>query len=323
MEALRQLLENLVGLSFDQEDLIEGLRKTKINTPKYVEGVQEQYKLKDDFKLIEDSLQELSKRVYQIESFVTEKVTEVKVNIRESIDNLEERRIPQANDHQQRSMQNVNDLALMLSEVMNQMQQQMSSMMSGSQMCNKPGKSGQGKKGKVPMDKISQGQKSLNDQMKQMKEGLEKAGKGKAQSKQFAKMAAKQAALRKALRDAKKEMQEQGQGKGAKELEGILDQMDKIEIDLVNKRLTNEMLKRQEQIMTRLLEAEKAQREREYDNKRKAESGQEKERKLPPSLEEYLKEREAEIDLYKSVSPALRPYYKILVEEYFNSLKNN
>ena len=196
-------------------------------------------------------------------------------------------------------------------------------MMSGNQMCNKPGKSGKGKKGKVPMDKISQGQKSLNDQMKEMKEGLEKAGKGKAQSKQFAQMAARQAALRKALRDAKQEMQEQGQGKGAKELDDILDQMDKVEIDLVNKRLTNEMLKRQEQIMTRLLEAEKAQREREYDNKRKAESGQEKERKIPPSLEEYLKEREAEIDLYKSVSPSLRPYYKILVEEYFNSLKNN
>ena len=109
-------------------------------------------------------------------------------------------------------MQNVNDLALRLSEVMNQMQQQMSSMMSGSQMCNKPGQSGKGKKGKVPMDKISEGQKSLNDQMKQMKEGLEKAGKGKAESKQFAQMAARQAALRKALRDAKQEMQEQGQG---------------------------------------------------------------------------------------------------------------
>ncbi len=322
MDALRQLLENLVGLSFDQEDLINTIRKTQINTPSYVEQVQQQYKLKDDFKLIEDSLQALSKRNFQIESFVTEKVTEIKSNIKTSIDNLEDRRIPQANDHQQRSMKNVNDLALMLSEVMDQMQQQMSSMMSGSQMCNKPGQ-GKGKSGKVPMDKISQGQKSLNDQMQKMKEGLEKAAQGKGEAKQFAKMAAKQAALRKALRDAKKELQEQGQGKQAKELDDVIDQMDKIEIDLVNKRLTNDMLNRQEKILTRLLEAEKAEREREYDNKRKAESGAQKERKMPPSLEEYLKKREAEIDLYKSVSPSLRPYYKMLVEEYFNSLKRS
>jgi len=81
------------------------------------------------------------------------------------------------------------------------------------------------------------------------------------------------------------------------------------------------MMKRQEQILSRLLEAEKAEREREFDNKRKAEAAAQQERKLPPSLEKYIKQRESEIELYKSVSPALRPYYKILVEEYFKELK--
>ncbi len=318
MAALRQLLENLVGLSFDQEDLINKIRKTTVNTPKYVAEVQQQYKLKDDFKLIEDSLQALSKRVFQIESFVTEKVTEIKTNMKESLKTLEERKKPQANDHQQRTMKNVNDLALMLSEVMDQMQQQMSSMMAGSQMCSKPGMQ-KGKMGKVPMDKISKGQKSLNDQMQQMKDALERAKNQKGQSKQFAQMAAKQAALRKALQEAQKQLQEQG--KGSKELQDIVDEMDKIETELVNKRLTNEMMKRQEEILTRLLEAEKAEREREYDNKRKAETAAQRERKFPPSLEEYIKKREAEIDMYKSVSPVLRPYYKILVEEYFKELK--
>ena len=66
---------------------------------------------------------------------------------------------------------------------------------------------------------------------------------------------------------------------------------------------------------------EKAEREREFDNKRKAESAAQQERKFPPSLEKYIKQRESEIELYKSVSPALRPYYKILVEEYFKELK--
>ncbi len=323
MAALRQLLENLVGLSFDQEELINEVRANTINTPKYVEDVQQQYKLKDDFKLIEDSLQELSKRVFQIESFVTEKVTEINSNMKSSLKELEERKKPQANDHQQRTMTNVNDLALMLSEVMDQMQQQMSSMMSGSQMCSKPGgKSGKsGKSGKVPMDKISEGQKQMNGQMQQMKDAMEKMQGEKGQAKQFAQMAAKQAALRKALREAKQKMQEQGRGKDAQGLQDIMDSMNKVETDLVNKRLSNEMMKRQEQILSRLLEAEKAEREREFDNKRKAEAAQQAERKFPPSLEKYIKEREAEIELYKSVSPALRPYYKSLVEEYFKELK--
>jgi hypothetical protein len=134
-------------------------------------------------------------------------------------------------------------------------------------------------------------------------------------------MAAKQAALRKALRDLQKE--KQGQGKGSKELEDILQQMDKIETDLVNKRLTNEMLKRQEEILTRLLESERAEREQEYENKRESKTGLSEERTLPPSVEEYLKQREAQIEPFKTVSPALKPYYKQLVEEYYKSLKEN
>lgn len=320
MAALRQLLENLVALSFDQEDLIDYIGKTSVNTPRYVELVQDQYKLKDDFKMIEDSLHALSKRVFQIESFVIEKVGEVKHNMKESLTELEARKKPQAGEHQQFTMKHVNDLALMLSEVMNQMQQQMAAQMQGNQMCNNPG--GQGNSGKVPKDKPgSKSQQSLGDQMKGMKERLEKEGKdGKnGSSKEFAEMAARQAALRKAMEQKQKEAREQGNG--SEELQEIIDEMNKIETDLVNKRLTNEMLKRQEQIMTRLLKHEKAEREKEYDNKRKAEVGQDKEREMPPSLIEYIKKREAEIEMFKTVSPSLKPYYKFLVEEYFKELK--
>jgi len=315
MEALRQLLENLVGLSFDQEGLMDDFTKAQINTPHYVDLVQDQFKLQDDFRLVEDSLQALAKRVFQIESFVTEKVTEIKGNMKESIHNLEQRRKPQAATNQQTTMKNVNDLALMLSEVMEQMQQQMSGMMPGNQQCNNPG--GKGSSGSKPSDKMSQGQKSLGEQLKKMKDGM-KNGQG-GSSKEFAQMAARQSALRKALQEKQKEMQ--GQGNGSKELQEMIDQMNKNEIDLVNKRLTNEMMQRQEDILTRLLEHEKAERERDKDNKRKSQTAGNYERKLPPTLEDYIKKREAEIELYKEVSPSLKPYYKFLVEEYFKDLK--
>jgi hypothetical protein len=312
MAALRQLLENLVTLSFDQEKLVKDFVPTEINTPRYVDLTQQQFKLKNDFQLIEDTLHALSKRVAQIQSFVTEKVTEIKINMKTAIDDLEERRKPQAADHQQRVMKNVNDLALMLNETMESMQQQMSGMMQGNQMCKNPGN----KPGGKPKDKISEGQKQLNEQMKKMKEGLEK---GKGGSKEFAQMAAKQAALREALRKKQKELQERG--KGDPQLQQILDEMNKVETELVNKKMTNEMMKRQQEILTRLLEHEKAEQERDWDNKRKSETAQQMERKLPPSLEEYIKKREAEIDQFKTVSPALKPYFKNLVEEYHKTLK--
>ncbi|MEZ4960117.1 MAG: DUF4175 family protein [Saprospiraceae bacterium] len=321
LKALRQLLENIVTLSFEQEDVMNNFSPVEINTPRYIGLTQEQKKIQDDFKVVEDSLYALAKRVVQMESFITDKVADIKDNMRKGLDNLEERQKPQASEQQQRAMKNLNDLALMLSEVMQQMQMQMSSMMPGSQQCSNPGNNPNGKSGKEPGDKMSEGQKELNEGMKKMKEGMGKEGEGgnSPSSKEFAEMAARQAALRKALKEKQKKLQEQGQG--SKELEEIMEQMNKIETELVNKRLTNEMLKRQQDILSRLLEHEKAERQREFDNKRKSESAAEKERKLPPSLEEYIKKREAEIELFKTVNPSLKPYYKNLVEEYYKSLK--
>lgn len=317
IKAIRQLLENLVDMSFDQEDLIANFARTKTTTPKYVELIQEQFKLKEDFVMIEDSLVALAKRNDKIESYVLDKVSEIKVNLKEGVDLLEERSTNEASANQRITMTNVNDLALMLNESMENMQQSMSSSMPGSQMCNKPGGKGQGKSGKIPQDKISDGQQGMGEELQKMMQNA-KDGKGNS-SKDFAKAAARQAALRKALQDMAKEKSEQG--KGTKELQEIIDQMNKIEEDLVNKRLDNEMLKRQQEIKTRLLEAEEAERQREKDNKRKAEVGQDKNRELPPSLKAYLKEREAEIEMYKTISPSLKPYYKYLVDEYYKALK--
>ncbi|NNF35337.1 MAG: DUF4175 domain-containing protein [Saprospiraceae bacterium] len=317
LKALRQLLENLVTLSFDQEDLSNELLRTISSTPRYVELLQDQFKLKNDFQLIQDSLDALAARQIAIESFVAEKTAEIRRNMDESLDELEERLVPEANESQRRTMKNVNDLALILSDNMEQMQQQMAGMMSGSQMCDKPGGQGQGQKGDVPMDKITEGQQGVGEKLGEM-QGKQQSGEGLS-SKDFAEAAARQAALRKALQDMRDAKGEQG--KGGKELQEIIDEMDKIEEDLVNKRLDNEMFMRQQEILTRLLEAEKAEQQREYDNKRKAEIAQEKRRELPPALQDYLKKRESEIEMYKTVSPDLKPYYKFLVDQYYRALK--
>lgn len=325
VKSMRQLLENLVTMSFDQEDLIDDVNITITNTPTYVKLVKQQDKLKDDFRHIEDSLQALSKRVYQIEAFVTEKVTEVKKTLKKSVETLEERQKRTAVVQQQYTMTGVNDLALMLNEAMDQMQQKMAQQMPGNQMCEKPGNGqpggsgqGMGKDGKKPgMGGLRQMQEQLNKQMQRMKEQM-KQGKMPG-GKQFAQMAAKQAAIRKALQDAKKKGQKKGKG-GGKELQDMIDAMDKVETDLVNKRLPNDMQKRQKDILTRLLQAENAERERELDEKRKAEQPDKYIPKMPPALEEYLKKRQGQVEMFKTVSPSLKPYYKNLVERYFRAL---
>lgn len=326
MDALRQLLENIVDLSFDQEETMNNINVTTVNTPRFVELVQDQFQINNDFELVRDSLNALAKRNAQIETFITEKVTEIRGNLKKTVSELEERRTPQAANVQQRAMTGLNDLALMLNESMENMQQQMAGMMAGDQQCENPG-SGKGNKPGKPSDNPgSDSQRSLNDAMEGMKEGLKKGEDGKGgeggSSEEFAKMAARQAALRKALEGKQKARQQGGEGTDP-ELQELIDKMNQAEEDMVNKRLTNQMMERQQEILSKMLEHERAEREQKMEEKRKSETAEQQRKEIPPSLEKYLKQRKAEIEMFKRVTPELNPYFQGLVDEYFRSLRGD
>ncbi len=314
IQALRQILENLVRLSFDQETLIDDVADLSYATPQYVEKVREQFDLKNDFSLIRDSLLALANRNPQIEGTITEKINLIDSHLTKSTNLMEEQEKADAANDQRRTMKNVNDLALMLTESLQNMQMQMST---PSSMCQNPGSSS----GKVPMDKITEGQKKVTEEMKNMaKKRQQGKGQNGEESKDFAQIAAQQAAMRKMLEEKQQELMEQG--KGSKQLQQLIEMMDQMETDLVNKKLTNEMMERQQEILTRLLEAEKAERQQEMDEQRQSEEAKNIAKTLPRDLQEYLDQRREEITPYQKLSPALKPYYKQLVEEYYDELKN-
>ena len=96
--------------------------------------------------------------------------------------------------------------------------------------------------------------------------------------------------------------------------------MEKTEQDLVNKKLTQETIMRQKDILTRLLEAESAMREREMDEKRESKTGKELPRSVPPGFELYLKQKEQQVELLKTIPPTLTPFYKQESNRYFQTL---
>jgi hypothetical protein len=319
MEALRALLENLLKLSFDQEDLMKDFRNINQSDPKYVPLGQKQLKLSDDAKIIEDSLYALAKRVFQIKSFVTREVSAMKEYMEQSTEEVKQRRPSVASGKQQLAMTSMNNLALMLSDVLKQMQEQMASQMEGMQSCSKP-KKGNKKKGQNGMPQMSQLQKELGEKIQQLKE----SGKsGRELSEELAKLAAQQEAIRKMLQDAmKKEKGNPGKQGSSGEMGEILKQLEKNEEDLVNKRLTSELIQRQKEITTRMLEVEKSVRERDLDEQRKAETAQEIKRNTPPDFQQYIQQKNTQIESLKSVSPAFTPFYRQESQNYFNRLGN-
>jgi len=335
LEDLRALLENIIHLSFDQEEVMESIKNTTRSDPRYVELSQQQKKLKDDSKIVEDSLFALSKRIQQLEAArtINQEMTAVNFNMEKAIEELQERRTPQAANRQQLAMTSLNNLALLLDNSVQKMQQ---SMMQSNKACKKPG-SGKPKPGSGSSSMKSL-QKQLNKQMEALKKAMEqgskpgegkkgqKPGQGKpgqgsgGMSKELAQMAAKQAAIRSAVEKLQDEIGE-SKGQGGGNMKRIGDLMEQTETDLVNKQITNETLMRQEEILTRLLESEKANREREKEDKREATEAINQLSRNPNEFFKYNKRKEQEIELMRTLPPSFNSYYKLKVTEYFNQIE--
>ncbi len=315
-QELRQLLENLLRLSFEQEQLMLDFRKMAITDPRYPQQVLKQNQLGNNMKIIADSLFALSKRVPQIESTVNQEVQQINQRIAQALQHLAERRSPEANREQQFAMTAINNLALMLDEALEQLQNAM-----------KNAKSGKGKSG---MAQLQQMQEQLNKNMQQAKQKLEQQGnKGQVpkgqMSEEFAKMAQQQQMLREALQKINREENKDGTGSMGN-LNEAVQQMKQTELDLVNKRITQETLNRQKDLMVKLLDAERAQKEQQEDEKRESQAA----KQFPPSyqkmLEHYQKEYSRALEQLQQMPPKLNNYYKNKLAEYYkllNSTPNN
>ncbi len=344
MQALRQLLENLIQFSFEQEEVMDEFMGLNPNDPKYVKLGQQQRKLQDDAKVLEDSLFALSKRIMQLSPYINKEVAEMNKNIKNSLKHISERQTPMAVSKQQYVMTSTNNLALLFDEAMKQMQQAMKNKMPGTGQCSKPGGSGS-----PSPSSMKQMQKQMQKQLEKMKKAMEQGkkdggkkpggkqdggkkpggqkpggteggpGMGGMMSKELAQMAAQQEALRKEIQRLSQELNKDGSGMG-NGLKEIAKQMEKVEEDIVNKRITQETLNRQKDIMTRLLEHEKADREREYDNKRESKESKNQLFSNPNEYLEYKRLKEKEVELLKTIPPSLKPYYKNKVNEYFNHI---
>ncbi|MCW3071958.1 MAG: hypothetical protein JWO44_1848 [Bacteroidetes bacterium] len=337
MNKLRDLLENIVQLSFGQEALMGELSGAKTNDPQFYKINQKQKKLQDDSKMVEDSLLALAKRVPQIKSAVLKETSAINMNMEKAVDEIKESQTPsfdgrnhkqEAMSRQQFAMTSINNLALMLNEALSQMQAEAKkkSGKPGSGSCNKPGGMG----AKPSASSMRQMQEALNKQIQKLKEGMEKNGNkpGNKQggqglggmSQELAKLAAQQEAIRKELGKMADQLNKDGKGGG--NLGKLAEKMEETETDLVNKMLSNETMKRQQEILTRLLESEKAEKEREMDEKRQSNEAKNENFSNPNEFLEYNKLKQKETELLKTVPPSLNPFYKAKVNQYFNNFED-
>lgn len=143
---------------------------------------------------------------------------------------------------------------------------------------------------------------------------------GMNMSKELAKMAAEQQALRQQLQQLSEQLLKNGKN-GSNALDNISKLMEQTETDIVNKNITQETIRRQQDILTRLLEAENAEREREFDEKRESKEVKNYELSNPERFFEYNGSMEQQIELLKTMPPTFNRFYKEKVALYFKNIE--
>lgn len=266
---VRQILDNLLTVSFNQEKLIKQMNQNK-SFNSYVAGIiQKQTALTKDFALVQDSIYALAKREPSLGHSVYDKIEEINsyfVKINTALDNNNR---SSAANFQQMALTDINDLMLLFNEIEDQMQNQQQSSQSSDQQntsSNSTKNKKQMKERQQNLQNMKSQQQSLKEQLNQMYQQLLKGNNPTnqqlAQSLKMAEM----------MQQQLQEMQNQ-QGNSTKEQQ-LLNQMKQLmedsKRDIINRNINKSLIDKQNTMFNKLLDFENAEKNQEFEEKRES-----------------------------------------------------
>ena len=355
IDMLRQILDNLLLFSFDQETLMKRFQESTTNITGHAKRLVRQSNLREHFEHVDDSLFSLSLRQPMISESINKEVTEVFFNIDKSLELLSENSFREAIGTQQFAITSTNKLADMLSNTLDNMEMQMQMspgegegemqlpdiIMSQEELNKKMekelGKKGEkfkgeqegSEKGGGEPKKDGEGSKE-GEQGKEGQEGGEgkegqqgkegnQAGEGEGSegdNGELFEIFKKQQELRNALQDL---IDKNGVGDNGQQL---LDSMEKIEQNLINQGLTEKSLQAMQNLKHQLLKLEKAVQQQGEDTKRISNTSKAERSQPPIPSAETIKQYFNTTEILNRQSLPLRQEFKQKVQEYFK-IKND
>lgn len=315
IEDLKQILDNLIFVSFDQEKLLKKLSGMDYNNPIINELKLKQKNLNGQVVFIKDSLYALSKRVPEISSVINKEMLALEKSSSSAFESLELGNIGGSGMYQQYSITAANNLSLFLSEAIENIKKQQNESQEGDGDCDKPG----GKGTKPGLQKLKDSQSLMKEQLQQMIDQMKKGDKGKM-SKGIGQTLAQQEMMQQMIREMLN-----GKSVGSKageQLKAIDQLLEQSRKDLINRNISSELINRQNLILSKLLDAEKSEIERDFEEKRESKTAIELKKTNPVGYFEYKNRQGIENELIKRNNYKLRSFYDQKYNQFINQIKN-
>ena len=322
-EAIRQMqksLQDALSMSKQEEAQKQKTESLDFNSNQLQKAAQDQSQLQDQLANMAAQMMQLAQKTTKVSPEMVKEMSNAMQEMQKASEQLSQRNPSNAAQSQMAAMSSLNKASIQMQDALNKMKGE------GDGSCDNPGGQGQAKAGSGGM--MQQLQKMAGMQQ-QINSGMPQPGQDGSlspqQQQQLARLAGQQGKAQQAMEElAKQQTDPTGKRKSLGDLKKIADEMREIVADMESGIITPETRRRQERILSRLLDASRSMNERDYDKDRESRGGQDFTVKSPPQLNLSSPEgrNKAMQDVLRSLGKGYTKDYEILIRQYFDRLQS-
>lgn len=307
---MMKMMDNILMLSRQQEELKNRSQNLDQNSSEYSELSQKQNEISSNLDKLLKQMAELSQKTFAISPEMGKALGDAKKEMQKSLQSLQNRNGSYSAIPQTDAMQNLNIAANMMKGSMESMMQSggQGGMMSLMQQ----------------LQQLSGQQMNLNN-LTQMLKQMQQGSLSMPQQSELQRLSNQQQTIQKSLEQLKKEAELTGKSKTMPgNLDKVMEQMQEVITDMKTQKLDDDVIQKQEKILSKLLDAQRSINERDFEKERESNTGKNIVNQSPGELNlsnDAGKNKISE-ELNTSVKEGYKKDYQNLIKKYYEALQN-
>ena len=304
--AFQKALKDVLDMSKRQEDLKNAVQKMPQNSPQYREAMREQQQLMEQLNQTASEMMELAKKTFVVDQEMAKHMGKAMAQMQKAMESMKNRDQRSGGEQQGGAMAELNEAAKKISDSM-QKSSQSGSSQGGSLM--------------QQLRQMAQQQMDINQSMPTPSQG----GMSQQERQQLQRMLTQQKAVQKTLQELNEEAKRSDEGKKLLgDLDRIAEDMQEVVRDMQQNNVNPNTLQKQERILSRMLDASRSMREKDWEKRRRSRTGEDVARRSPGQLDpSQLDPRDGlRSDLQKAVNEGYARDYEALIRKYFEGLES-
>ncbi len=308
---MRKQLQNIVELSKQEEQLKDDTKSLDPNSRQFRDDAEKQNDVRSGLGTVNNKLGEMSKKSFAVTPEMSKELGTAMKQMDDAMQQMEERNPSGSSLRQSEAMASLNRAALMIQSMLNSMMQ--GGRGGGSGMAGLMARLGQ----------LAGVQNGINQQTREAMGMGQGQGLTPEQQAVYSRLANQQGAAQKTLKELSEEAKNSGDfSKLLGDLDDIAKQMTEVQTDIEQNNINPNTIQKQDRILSRLLDSQRSTRERDYEKRRKSESGKDVQQPSPAEIDLSTQEGKNKLreELLKVLEGKYSRDYENLIRKYFDEL---